>query len=148
MSSTLPLQPLAFDLVLPWHADKDSENGFYGTLKRVLVPAIIVFFLVQSLEVTHVFIEPENVKSFEEKVIPQTPNPIAITSTKVKSKSPKTVRQFPVSAKEVLETDAKAALIKSHDLSEVSSQLISLRDALDSSKMQNGQVSHNPKNRS
>jgi hypothetical protein len=150
MSSTLQLQPLAFDLVLPWNADKAREKALYGTLKKVLVAAILGFFFVQSLEFTHTPILSENAKSVEEKVLPQIPTPLATASTKVKS--PKRVRQSPLSAKEAsavtqasnaetLETNVKTAIVKSHSLSEVSSQLASLRGAVDISKMQNSDVS-------
>jgi hypothetical protein len=141
MSSTLPLQPLAFDLVLPWHADRDREKAFYGTLKKVLVPIMLGLFFVQSFEFAHSPIESEDAKTFEEKIIPQAPKPMATTSTK--AKSPKAALQLQVNATETLETDVKTAFVKSQELSEVSSQLTSLRNALDLSKMQNNQVSDN-----
>jgi outer membrane biosynthesis protein TonB len=48
MSTTL--SPLAFELVLPWHLNEERERAFYSTLKKVLIPIIILFLLLPWLE--------------------------------------------------------------------------------------------------
>lgn len=164
------IQPLAFDLVLPWHTDAQREAAFKKTLKRVLIPVLLLFLLVPWLRlIDNGFVTEEKRVYTETKIVLEPPK---VTVQPVTPSAP--VRALPESPKVIEKPqiapptavsqkakagskavgkigggtpppgpaiDKKAALAKSQEISELSSQLKSLRGALDIAKMQNKNVS-------
>ncbi len=163
------IEPLAFDLVLPWHTNEQREIAFRKTLKRVLIPILLLFLLVPWLQLinhgvvpqqekalveTRIILEPpppaivppvvaakptlsDNIANVIEKALPASQ---AVVTEKAKaggSKSAKASGQAP----EAPAVDKKVALASSKEITELSTQLKSLRGALDIARMQNKNVS-------
>ncbi len=165
------IQPLAFDLVLPWHADEQREAAFKKTLKRVLIPVLLLFLLVPWLRlIDNGFVTEEKKAYTETKIILEPPKVIvqpvtSSASAPVQTENAKIVEKPQVAPpSEVSQkvkagsksvgkvgggsaqtpkpaVDKKIALANSQEISELSSQLKSLRGALDIAKMQNKNVS-------
>lgn len=153
MSATM--QPLALELVLPWHADEQREKAFKNILKKVLIPLLILFLLVPWLKqveteikldetrvTTKIMLEPP--KPIEQPVVQEDPVPVPVETPKVVTPKPKPkpkVDDRPKPAAKAPTVDTRTAVAKSQGLSELSSQLQSLRGSLDVKKMQNKNVS-------
>jgi hypothetical protein len=166
---SLVLQPLAFDLVLPWHTNAQREAAFKKTLNRVLIPVLLLFLLVPWLKLMDKVIVIENNKFIETKIILEPPpvivqpvippKPVFTENVKNidKPQSPAkadTAQKLKAGAKAKstgnvgghLKTDApvidkKTAFANTQEFTELSSQLKSLRGAVDIAKMQNKNVS-------
>jgi hypothetical protein len=169
MSTTL--SPLALELVLPWHLDEKRERAFHRTLKAILIPIIILFLLMPFLEqietglaapekpviVTKIILQPPP-KPIVKPILPSPielvpiESPIVITPPKDMPKAPSLIKETAGAKKgakgkdeapaKLGPEDTKAAFVKSQALNDLSSQLRSLRGAIDVAKMQNKNVSN------
>ncbi len=166
---TLVFQPIAFDLALPWHYDQQRELAFKKTLKRVLVPVLILFLLIPWVKIidrelmstgsriveTRIVLEPVapppeisqpavalNPSLTEVASIVEKPAQPSKSVTTEKSKAGgKSATKRSGQAPEAPAVDKKLALASSKEITELATQLKSLRGALDIAKMQNKNVS-------
>ena len=174
-SSSLNLmQPFALNLELPWASGEDQEQRFKSTLKKVLIPLLLLFLIVPFLpQFEKEFVEEESdltVTKLLLEPVPPPPPPVQPPKPK-KAEPPKQEKPIP-KPKDVVPEKAKTANIKtptkpkkarsaektavksnkvqkensvrsSQGLNELSSQLSSLRASLDTTRLQNKNVSAN-----
>jgi hypothetical protein len=159
MSATF--QPYALELTLPWHADAEREKAFKDILKRVLIPLLLLFLIVPWLGLfdkeyvpddnrimTKIILDPPKpVVQPPAPVVQEKPKPIPVEPAKV-AEAPKPKPQpkadpRPAPIAKAPTVDTKAQIAKSQGLSELSSQLKSLRGSANVAKMQNKNVSTN-----
>lgn len=151
----LTVQPLALELVLPWHADEEREKTFKSILKNILIILSVLFILVPWLNLIDKEIVPEESR-IETLIILDPPKPIVqpvvqdkqipapVTPKVVDAPKPKPKKEnLPKPVAKAPEVDKKTSVAKAQGLNELSSQLNSLRGSLDISKMQNKNVSTN-----
>lgn len=151
-------QPFALELQLPWHTDEEREKAFKDTLKKILVPLLLLFLIVPWLGLfdsekppeesrieTKLILEPP--KPVVQPVVQEKPAPTPVEPPKV-VEQPKPVPQpkienRPAPVPKAPTVDTKTQIAKAQGLSELSSQLKSLRGSVNVAKMQNKNVSTN-----
>lgn len=154
---SLTVQPLALELVLPWHVDEQREKAFKDILKKILIPLLLLFILVPWLNLIEKDFVPDEAR-VETKIILDPPKPIPpppvvqekptpapVVPPKVveqpKPKPQPKVNDLPKPVAKAPKVDTKTSVAKAQGLNELSSQLKSLRGSLDIAKMQNKNVS-------
>jgi hypothetical protein len=160
------IQPFAFELELPWQENIEREKAFKKIVLRVMVPVIILFLLVPFLKVvkidrpdfmkprieTKIVLEPLVAKKpvvkpvvvEEAPAVVEVPKEIPKVVEKAVAKvTPKKDEPVKLGTPGAAPGDRKAAVAATQGLSELSSQLKSLRSSIDIAKMQNKNVSEN-----
>jgi hypothetical protein len=154
------VHPFALELQLPWHADAEREEAFKKILKKTLIPLLILFLLVPWLSQieedyvpdetrveTKILLDPPKPIPPPPPVVQEKPKPVPVEPPKVAEQpKPKTSPKADDRPKPVAKAptvDTKTSVAKSQGLTELSSQLKSLRGSLDMAKMQNKNVSTN-----
>ena len=155
MSTTY--QPIALELVLPWHADEGREKAFHDTLKKVLIPLLLLFLLVPLLDLIETDFVPEETRVTTRilldppkpvipppppPVVQEKPMPVPVAQPKPAAAPKPKMTDAPKPVAKAPEVDTRTAVAKAQGLSELSSQLQSLRGAVDVAKMQNKNVSN------
>jgi outer membrane biosynthesis protein TonB len=152
--------PYALELELPWSGHKEREAAFKKALKRVLIPLFLLFLIVPWLAIFEAEKAPQDPKIMTKilldppKLVPPPPPPppqvIREELQPVKpaktpeSPKPKVVpKSQPVPVAKAPKVDARTQVAQSQGLSELSSQLKSLRGTVNVAKMQNKNVSIN-----
>lgn len=142
--------PQALDLRLPWEEDQQQEEAFKRWLKRVLIPLLLLFFIVPWLPTFDTFKERESTIIKTEIVLEQLeepePEPTPPPKKKPKPKQepkPEPLAKKPEKPKKVdpVKQQKKKEVAKEQGLTEISSQLSSLRQSLDMTKLQQKNVS-------
>lgn len=158
MSATF--QPYALELQLPWHVDEEREKAFKKTLKRILIPLLLLFLIVPWLDLieqayvpdetpiqTKILLDPPKpLPPPPQPVVQEQPKPLPVeppSVVEVPKPKPKAVDPRPAPVLKAPTVDKKAEMAKSQGLSELSSQLKSLRGSVNVAKMQNKNVSTN-----
>lgn len=156
------MQPFALELQLPWHVDEAREKAFRDILKRTLIPLLILFLIVPWLkQVEMEYVPDENrvetiILLDPPKPVPPPPAPVVQEAPKpIPVEPPKVVEQpkpaapspqvdnRPKAVAKAPTVDTRTAVAKSQGLTELSSQLQSLRGSVDVARMQNKNVSTN-----
>ncbi len=150
MMSTITIEPLSPDLVLPWTPNAKQEALFKKWVRNTLVVLLLLFVVIPWLPVFEAEYEPAERKIVKTKVILEAvklPKPEAIV---VKPKTPKKIKPKPVEKKKKSDlnkatkasskTSSKKRLTKSKSLSELSSQLSALRGSINVAGMKNKKV--------
>ena len=147
---TVAAYPYAIDLQLPWQEDEQQNARFKRLLKRLLIPLLLLLFILPWLPTVEpeyeereldivkteivldpVIIEPE---ATPEPIAPkQKPKPVDQPLQK-KAEKPKTTQQKEKEKK-------KQTVAESQGLTAISSELNSLRQSLDLTKLQKKNVS-------
>jgi len=144
-------QPIALDLNLPWQQDRDQDEAFKRTLKRILIPLLLLLLIVPWLPVFEKeYAEPESeiVKTkiiLEPVIIEPEPEPEIEKPKPVKPPEPKPLQKEPVKPKQktpVAKQQKKRDVAEEQGLTAISSQLNSLRQSLDLTKLQKKNVSN------
>lgn len=153
--------PYALELELPWSGHKEREAAFKKALKRVLIPLFLLFLIVPWLAIFEAEKAPQDPKIMTKilldppKLVPPPPPPpppqvIREEQQPVKpaktpeSPKPKVVpKSQPAPVAKAPKVDARTQVAQSQGLSELSSQLKSLRGTVNVAKMQNKNVSIN-----
>lgn len=156
------IQPFALELQLPWHADEEREKAFKNILKRVLIPLLILFIVVPWLSQIEKEYVPDETRVQTvvlldppkpvpppppPPVVQEKPKPVPVEPPKVAEPKPTTpapkVDDRPKAVAKAPTVDTKTSIAKSQGLTELSSQLKSLRGSVDVAKMQKKNVSTN-----
>lgn len=140
--------PQALDLRLPWETDKTQEEAFKRWLKRLLIPLLLLFFIVPWLPTFDVYKERESniikteiiLEQLEEPEPEPTPPPKEKPKPKQEPK-PQPLQKEPAKPVDPVKQQKKEKVEKDQGLTEISSQLNSLRQSLDMSKLQQKNVS-------
>lgn len=151
--------PYALALELPWNGHKERDQAFTKILKRVLIPLLLLFLIVPWLAtfesekavqepkiMTKILLEPPKpVQPPAPKVVREEPKPVPVKPAKVpEAPKPKAVtKSQPAPVAKAPKVDARTQVAQSQGLSELSSQLKSLRGTVNVAKMQNKNVSIN-----
>lgn len=145
------VQPMSYELTLPWHPNEEQERAFKNALINILGPLLILFLLIPWLPVFEKeYVEPEQERIVTKvllkpkKVDPIVPvKPKALPQVQAQPKvKPKPLPQAKAKAPPV---DRKKSIRQSQGLNELSSQLNALRGSIDLAKLQNKNVSTNTK---
>lgn len=128
--------PLSAELVLPWSSGRGQEKKFKETLKKILIPVLLLLLIMPWLPVFEKeFVEPET-KLVKTKVLltppvvekSRQPKPKPVKAVKKKKKA---LAKSPSKSKDKAPTQGIAALSK---------QLSALRASVDTSRFQNKNV--------
>ncbi len=147
---TVAAYPYAIDLQLPWQEDEQQNARFKRLLKRLVIPLLLLFLIIpwlptvapeyeeRELDIvkTEIILEPVIIEpeATPEPVAPkQKPKPVEQPLQK-KSDKPKTAKQKEKDKK-------KKTIAESQGLTAISSELNSLRQSLDLTKLQKKNVS-------
>ncbi|MGH1487067.1 MAG: AgmX/PglI C-terminal domain-containing protein [Cellvibrionaceae bacterium] len=170
--SSVVMQPVALDLVLPWQPSEDQEQKFQNLLKRALIPLLLLFLIIPFLPIMEKeYEEPETEIVITKVLLKPVVEPQPVPQTPEKIKPPKPVEKEIPKPKEIVKPEPKAANIKtpkknskgsakktavktdkveqkisvrsSQGLNELSSQLSELRGSLDLTRMKNKNLSDN-----
>lgn len=157
MSTTY--QPYALELELPWSGHKEREDAFRKILKRVLIPLLLLFLIVPWLALfetedvvqepkimTKILLDPPKlIPPPPPKVVREEPKPEPVKPAKLpEAPKPKAVaKPQPAAVAKAPKVDTRTQVAQSQGLSELSSQLKSLRGTVNVAKMQNKNVSIN-----
>lgn len=148
--SAVQTYPIALDLQLPWQPDQEQEEAFKRTLRRLLIPLLLIFLIIPWLPVfekeyeereldivkTKIILEPVIVEP-EAPPIPEKPKPKPIAKPKPLQKEVAKPKKVQPVAKE----KKKKNVAEEQGLTAISSQLSSLRQSLDLTKLQQKTVS-------
>ncbi|HTF98607.1 MAG TPA: AgmX/PglI C-terminal domain-containing protein [Cellvibrio sp.] len=159
MSTTY--QPYALELALPWSGHKEREDAFRKILKRVLIPLLLlclIFPWLALFETEEVPPEPKIMTKIlldppkpvkppppPPQVVREEPKPVPVKPAKTpEAPKPKAVpKSQPAPVAKAPKVDARTQVAQSQGLSELSSQLKSLRGSVNVARMQNKNVSIN-----
>ncbi len=130
--------PLSAELVLPWSSGRDQEKKFKETLKKILVPVLLLLLIMPWLPVFEKeFVEPET-KLVKTKVFLKPPVVDKSRQPKPKPKPAKTVKaKKKALAKSPSKSKTKAP---TQGIAALSKQLSALRASVDTSRFQNKNV--------
>ncbi len=144
------LEAQAFDLVLPWQEDDKQEEKFERLLKRTLLLFLLLLFAISWLpQIEKDYVEPEEaiVKTrivLEPKIVevPKVEEPKKVVNKpKPKPKDePRPKSDIALDASSA-QPDEKQDFAAAQGLSDLSSELSSLRNSLDLTRLQNKNVS-------
>ncbi|MFL0809378.1 MAG: AgmX/PglI C-terminal domain-containing protein [Agarilytica sp.] len=149
MSAISMNMPYAIDLHLPWEEDKQQQEKFERTLKRVVVPLLLLFLIMPFLPTVDPDFEERELDIVKTEIVlkpviiepeptPPPPKPQPKTAPKKplqkKTEKPKTPQQ---KAKE----KEKKKVAEAQGLAAISSELSALRQTLDLKKLQQKNVS-------
>ncbi|WP_086932167.1 AgmX/PglI C-terminal domain-containing protein [Agarilytica rhodophyticola] len=145
------MSPQALDLVLPWTIDREQEEKFKRSLKRVLIVLLVIFLIIPWLPVPDLAYEESESDIVKTKIVLEpvivepepTPVPVAPTPRPAPPAEPKPVQKKtePKEAKPVTKEPKKRDIAKEQGLTAISSQLNSLRQSLDLTKLKKKNVS-------
>lgn len=148
--STIAIQPLSPDLVLPWTPNAKQEALFKKWTRNTLIVLLLLFVVIPWLPVFEVEYQPVERKLIKTKVILEAvklPKPKAVVK---KQKVQKKVKPKPVEKKKKSDLNkttkasskasSKKRLAKSKSLSDLSSQLSALRGSINVAGMKNKKV--------
>lgn len=144
--------PQALDLALPWQTDAQQEEKFKRTLKRLLIPLLLLFIVIpwlptfdreyedRELDIvkTKIVLEPLVVEP-EPTPVPEVRKPEPAAAPKPKPLQKESAK--PSDAKPVAKEKKKRNVAQEQGLVALSSQLNSLRQSLDLTKLQKKNVS-------
>ncbi len=140
--------PQALDLHLPWETDKAQEEAFKRWLKRLLIPLLLLFLIVPWLPTFDVYKERESdiikTEIILEQLVEPEPEPTPPPKAKPKPKQepkPQPLQKEPAKPVDPVKQKKKEKVVKDQGLTEISSQLNSLRQSLDMTKLQQKNVS-------
>lgn len=150
--STLVYSPVALELKLPWQTDQEQEEAFKRWLKRLVIPLLLLFLIIPWLPTydreyeevestivkTQIVLEPIVVEP-EPTPEPKKPAPVKAPEPKAKPVQKDVVK--PKEPKPAAELEKKRDVAQEQGLTAISSQLDSLRQSLDLSKLQKKNVS-------
>jgi hypothetical protein len=157
----MPLEPMALELVLPWNGHEERDKVFRKILRRFLILLLLLFLLMPWLEVFEKPYEPVEQITVTTKLILDPPKPkplpppppIFDVPLEEVLPPPKPAETKPVANPDITNVPKpvakapkvadKTQIAKKTGLSELSSQLKSLRGSLNVAKMQNKNVSTN-----
>lgn len=149
--TTAYADPQALDLVLPWQIDKEQEEKFKRWLKRVLVVLLVIFLIIPWLPVPDLEYEDKESDIVKTKIVLQpvivepepTPVPVAPKPKPVTPPEPKPLQKKsePKDTAPVVKEPKKRDIAKEQGLTAISSQLNSLRQSLDLTKLKKKNVS-------
>jgi outer membrane biosynthesis protein TonB len=168
---TAATEPFALNLELPWQSGEDQDKKFKQTLKRVLIPLLLLFLIVPWLPLFEKEFEETETEIVVTKILLEPiPEPKPIAEAKEKVKPPKPVEKEPPKPKEIVKPEPKTTLIKtpkpksgsakktavktdkvdkkiaiksSQGLNELSNQLSALRGSVDLTRLKNKNLSDN-----
>ncbi len=144
--------PYALDLQLPWQEDERQKEKFKRTLLRFVVPLLLLFLVIPWLPTIDKDYEERELDIVKMKIVLEpiiiepesTPEPVSV---KPKPK-PKKIDQplqkkdaKPKDAKTIAKEKKKKTIVEAQGLAALSSELNSLRQSLDLSKLQKKNVS-------
>ncbi len=147
--------PIALDLQLPWQPDKRQEEAFKRTLRRLLIPLLLLFIVIPLLPVYEKEYEEREIdlvktKVVLEPIIIEEPEAPPVPEAKPKPKPKPEAKPKPLQKKVTQPKKAKPAprpiekkktVAEQHGLTALSSQLSSLTQSLDMQKLQRKTVS-------
>jgi len=149
------MYPLALELNLPWDVDENQEQKFQRTLKRLLIPLLVLFILIPWLPVFDLsYVEQESdevvttvmLKPLEQVAPPvpekkvETVKPKAAAKTNPDQPLPSPKMAHMKEQKVKTKQDSENAMKQSQGLNELSSQLSALRGSLDIARLQTRNV--------
>lgn len=157
MTHTTAMEPMALDLHLPWELDEQREAAFKRTLKRLIVPLLVLFVIVpwlptfdSELEVeedavkrTQVLLDPIETPE-PEPVAPEPPPPSKPEPEPVEPVAAPTPKPQPAAAPTPQpEPDTRESVATSQGMDELSNQLSAVRSAVNVASMQRKNLSDN-----
>lgn len=158
---SLALEPMSLNLDLPWRVDEEREKSFRETLKRILIPVLLLFIIVPFLPTvdrgylseddmpirTQILldpiVEPEPIIPEPEpeparpRPEPQPEPPAPVAETRPQPTTPQPRAEPPP------EVDLRKSLAESQGLSELSNQLNAVRGSVNVASMQTKNLSDN-----
>lgn len=149
MAQTLPL---ALDLELPWQSDHHQEKKFQRILQRILIVLLLLFIIIPWLPVFQKEYEERKIDIVKTEIvltpIVVTPEPTPVQAPQPAKAKPKEkpvtaqkVAPKPADPKVAVKEEKKQSVAKEQGLTQISSQLDSLRQSLDLTKLQKKNVS-------
>ena len=128
--------PLSAELVLPWSSGRDQEKKFKDTLRKVLVPLLLLLLIMPWLPVFEKeFVEPET-KLIKTKVLLKPP-----VVEKSRQPKPKPAKAVKAKNKALAKSPSKSKVMApTQGLAALSRQLSALRASVDTSRFQNKNV--------
>lgn len=153
------MEPLAFELQLPWVIDETQERRFYRLLKQAALAVVVFFVIVQFLPVftldtdqpdivkTTLILEPkEEPKPPEIKPeVPKPPKPKPQVKPKVPVK--KVVKAVKKKPSATVKKKEKVSVVTSQGLDQLSSQLAALTGSVDTKKLRKKNTTNSERGR-
>jgi len=142
--------PLALDLALPWQTDANQEEKFKRTLKRLLIPLLLLFLTIPFLPTFDLEYEEREIDIVKTKIllepviIEPEPTPVPEVKRPKPKSQPKPLQKDaakPKKSTSIVKEEKKRNVAKEQGLTALSSQLSSLRQSLDLTKLQKKNVS-------
>lgn len=157
MSNVTALEPMALDLQLPWELDEQREASFKRTLKRLIIPLLLLFVVVpwlptfdsalelerDSAKRTQVLLDPIEAPE-PEPVVPEPPPPSEPEPEPVEPAAAPTPSPQPAAAPTPQpEPDTRDTVASSQGMDELSNQLSAVRSSVNVASMQRRNLSDN-----
>lgn len=155
MSNVTALEPMALDLHLPWELDEQREASFKRTLKRLIIPLLLLFVVVpwlptfdsglalerESAKRTQVLLDPIEAPE-PEPVAPEPPPPSEPEPEPVEPVAAPTPQPAAAPTPQP-EPDTRDTVASSQGMDELSNQLSAVRSSVNVASMQRRNLSDN-----